>query len=61
MIPPRPPADARRDFLNARVKELERIIARLRLRLKLIGDCNRDRNRCYLCAQCLHLVFDDDD
>jgi hypothetical protein len=55
-------SDARRDAATAaaRLKERDQLIARLRLRLKLIAECNRSGNKCWLCAQCLHLAWDED-
>jgi hypothetical protein len=55
-------SDARRDAATwtARLKERDLLILRLRLRLKLIADCNRTANKCYLCARCLHLAWDED-
>ena len=61
-MPPIGRSDARRDAVTyaARLKERDQLIARLRLRLKLIAECNRSGNKCWLCAQCLHLAWDED-
>jgi hypothetical protein len=55
-------SDARRDAATwaAGLKERDQIIAQLRLRLKLIRDCARTANKCYLCSQCLALAWDED-
>jgi hypothetical protein len=55
-------SDARRDAATwaARLKERDALIAQLRLRLKLIADCNRTDTKCWLCATCLRLAWDED-
>jgi hypothetical protein len=57
MIPPRPIALARRDFLAARGKLVERLIARLERRLARVAACRQ----CDRCDACRRVLAGDDD